>query len=181
MLNSVRTWNGNPNGPLLKYALGLRCSYRVLQRIVPKVRDVFAEIPYTRFSYAINRHARYLVFFFFLINPIHKRAIHELETRGEPRRGINPFFFLFFFCGWEEKRSSSSIFPIKKKKEKGILRTTGVPASPLRPFSQCTRFEHRQSRSPSLQRGKSSCLGPLDLRNRSLGDFSCLFERGNSG
>lgn len=120
MLNSVRTWNGNPNGPLLKYALGLRCSYRVLQRIVPKVRDVFAEIPYTRFSYAINRHARYLVFFFFLINPIHKRAIHELETRGEPRRGINPFFSLFFFAVEKKSDLPRLFFQSKRRKKKGF-------------------------------------------------------------
>lgn len=92
----------------------------MLQRIVPKVRDVFAEIPYTRFSYAINRHARYLVFFFLLINPIHKRAIHELETRGEPRRGINPFFFLFLFAVEKKSDLPRLFFQSKRRKKKGF-------------------------------------------------------------
>lgn len=131
MLNSVRTWNGNPNGPLLKYALGLRCSYRVLQRIVPKVRDVFAEIPYTRFSYAINRHARYLVFFFLLINPIHKRAIHELETRGEP--GINPFFFSFFFLRLRRKAIFLVYFSNQKEERKRDSTNNRCPRLPSPP------------------------------------------------
>lgn len=59
--------------------------------------------------------------------------------------------FSFFLFAVEKKSDLPTLASIfltskRKKKEKEIPRTTGVPAFPFRPFSQCTRFEHRQSR-----------------------------------
>lgn len=53
--------------------------------------------------------------------------------------------FSFFLFAVEKKSDLPTLvyFSNLKEKKREILRTTGVPVSPLRPFSQCTRFEHR--------------------------------------